>query len=123
MIYEYEYWLKNDSIKIVTGVGAIKITYTLTKTSNTGTVGTNATYSIVGDDNTTVNSSSGNTLSIGSNNDIILIFGGVAINGGNGTVEETSGGDPYICPCYGPTYKLPDKNALEDSPLNSPTPN
>tara|TARA_Y100001970_G_C14230011_1_gene857999 strand:- start:583 stop:3240 length:2658 start_codon:yes stop_codon:yes gene_type:complete len=103
---------KNDSIKFVTGTGATKITYTITKTSNTGTVGTNATYSIVGSNNTTVNTSSGNTETIGSGNDITLIFGGVAINGGNGTVEQTSGGDPYICPCYGPTYKLPDKNAF-----------
>jgi len=103
---------KNDSIKFATGTGATKIIYTVTKTSNTGTSGTNATYSIVGDDNTTVNSSSGNTVTIASSKNITLVFGGVAINGGKGTVEATSGGDPYICPCYGPTYKLPDKNAF-----------
>ena len=80
-------------------------------TSANGTVGTNATFSVNGGNQTTTHTG-GQSKIVGNSPQFTLVFGGVAVAAGAGTAEVTSGGDPYICPCYGPTYKLPDRNAF-----------
>jgi hypothetical protein len=100
----------NDKIKFKASIGDTILTYTVTKTSAKGASGT---YKLVGN-NKSKTYNSGDTAKIGNNPTFTIIFGGVAIAAGAGssTSSGISGGDPYITPVYGPTYKLPNANAF-----------
>ena len=99
-----------DKIKFKASIGDSIVTYTVTRTSARGAAGA---YTLTGNNSTETGIASGAVRTIGNNPGYKLVFGGVMVNGGSGSnVTTISGGDPYIAPIYGPTYKLPDECAF-----------